>query len=56
MMKLLKSETMDALLSANDDVVDGDENEFDEKSNESHNEESDCRCQRNLHKFISIRL
>jgi len=36
------------LLSSDDDIVDGNVNEFYEKTDETHDAESNGRCQRNL--------
>jgi len=44
------------LLRANNDVVDGNVNQLDEKSNESHDEEADRGGQSNLLELFGIRL
>jgi len=42
--------------SADDDVVDGNVNEFDEEADESHDSEADGRRQRDFRKLLPVRL
>ena len=39
-----------------DDVVDGDEDEFDEEASESHDDEPDRRLRRHLGDLLAVRL
>jgi len=42
--------------SADDDVVDGNVNEFDEKPDESHDGKADGRCHGDLRELLPVRL
>ena len=44
------------ILTSNDDVVDGNVNQFDEETNETHDAESDSSCSSNLLKLFAIRF
>lgn len=46
-----KNKTRSALRGADNDIVDGNKNQFDEKTNESHYHESDCGPSRHLREF-----
>ena len=43
-------------LGSNNNIVDGDVNEFDEKSDEAHQSKSNSCCNGNLLELLSIRL